>query len=1276
MPKNKRNQKIINYSILLVIVIFLLQIFSSPYIIESEDSNWSETLEDKTQDIELEILGIFNSRVETLAETNFLLLSELGKLHTDSEELSPNFFVIFEEPVFSNYSIQVYNVDTNLVAWNETAVIGKRPSKYFIYENGEAFFRETGLYTILTISSKLTLDSKTYYCSISFPFEKQYYLQNEYYEKLSFTEELSELFSTQFDIKYDGQAKHSRDGRVHSFDLLNNFGNKIGVVDVQKPSKDYELNSLRTYFNSITSIIVLFLALLVYFKYYYLYYGLKYRLLKFIVIVFSVFTFRGLIFFLNLPSQFLENDLLNASYFSSVFAFGMVRSPLEFFITAIAVLIVCVSSYYMILSYLKEKKNSIRTKNQRIQFFVISFVLVAVYLFLLRGFSASVNSIVFDSSLRYFKDPGLLPELPAILMHLNLLLLGFCTLSFGTVILIVVLKLLTRFYDKYKFSFYGFSFICLQIFALLFDLFQNNPQGTDLSRTVFVIFTFAIAYLILQKKSDGLQNILLLAFSASFITIYLLSFYNSELERESLKLTAYEIVRPNENYLEYTVFQTLNEALAEKHIADEVTDDRINYAQVAFKIWSQSLLQKEAIPSQVSILNKEGTLIGDYNFEIPENVIGSINLLEANEDIQIVRRDIEDSESILIDGIVKIYNENDLWGFVEVSVVYNPNQLSYDDKPPFLATSLSSFNTTVDIDKLRIFDFHNGELVNSVSNLNLSNEITIKILEDNFSEYDEKWLSLEMNGEKNLFYVLKNDLEDLTRIIAVVLEEKDISWTLYDFFKVFFIQTLFILFLVILYTSVFFYKNRTIQFTFRTQLLSAFILLSIVPSILLAVYYKNLTQEKNDSAIFYKLSKRADSVESYLKNNMADSNERNNVFGKVSNDLGISYSLFSLEQLKYSSEQEYYEVGLLGENIDPVAYKNLVLDGLKECVVNRRIENYQYSSYFTFIEYDGKKEILEVNNLFNSILLPLSDIELDVILFGTYSLVAILIGIFSTLLANQISRPIRKLTGATKSVASGDLSIEIDGNWKGEIKDLTDGFNTMVKDLKRNQGQLAEMERESAWKEMAKQVAHEIKNPLTPMKLSIQQLMIAHDDKSPKFNSIFDKVTKTIIGQIDILKNIASEFSSFARMPRVELTKVDPKEVIQEVVNLFSDEKIELETNLTSADVMVEADLDQLKRALVNMVRNSMQAGASKIELSLHESDKVCMIRISDDGKGISEEVVEKIFEKDFTTKTEGMGIGLSMARRFINSINGDISVEKTSSAGTTIMLRLPKFNS
>ena len=200
---------------------------------------------------------------------------------------------------------------------------------------------------------------------------------------------------------------------------------------------------------------------------------------------------------------------------------------------------------------------------------------------------------------------------------------------------------------------------------------------------------------------------------------------------------------------------------------------------------------------------------------------------------------------------------------------------------------------------------------------------------------------------------------------------------------------------------------------------------------------------------------------------------------------------------------------------------------IKEFFRSEKLENIPINSVYSLTNFNNHNIILKVDDLFNKVSIPLSDIELDIFLFGVFSLAVLLLFILSTILADQISSPIRRLTLATKSVGSGDLNVEVNYKTNGEIKDLVDGFNMMVKKIEQSQIEIARMERESAWKEMAKQVAHEIKNPLTPMKLNVQQLITAYKDKSPKFDLIFEKVTAIIISQIETLKNIASEFSNF-----------------------------------------------------------------------------------------------------------------------------------------------------
>lgn len=278
----------------------------------------------------------------------------------------------------------------------------------------------------------------------------------------------------------------------------------------------------------------------------------------------------------------------------------------------------------------------------------------------------------------------------------------------------------------------------------------------------------------------------------------------------------------------------------------------------------------------------------------------------------------------------------------------------------------------------------------------------------------------------------------------------------------------------------------------------------------------------------------------------------------------------------------------------------------------------------------------------------------------------------SVFLANQISYPIRKLTQSMNSVGAGDFNIELNLAGRGEIKDLINGFNKMVKHLKRNQNELAERERETAWKEMAKQVAHEIKNPLTPMKLSIQQLIAAKNDNSPKFDEYFFKITDTIIKQIDNLKNIASEFSNFARMPNIKIKNYEIISLLKQTFNIFNDEKTEINLITDLKQISVNIDSEQFQRMIINLIRNSIQANAMRIDVFVECDIENLIIRICDNGSGIPENISDKIFELNFTTKSDGMGLGLYLTKRFVESMKGSIQLIKFKNFATCFEIKFP----
>jgi nitrogen fixation/metabolism regulation signal transduction histidine kinase len=206
---------------------------------------------------------------------------------------------------------------------------------------------------------------------------------------------------------------------------------------------------------------------------------------------------------------------------------------------------------------------------------------------------------------------------------------------------------------------------------------------------------------------------------------------------------------------------------------------------------------------------------------------------------------------------------------------------------------------------------------------------------------------------------------------------------------------------------------------------------------------------------------------------------------------------------------------------------------------------------------------------------------------------------------------------------------------------------------------------------MARQVAHEIKNPLTPMKLSVQQLVASYEEKSPKFDSIFSKVTSILLNQIEILKNIASEFSNFARMPLYQIEEINLNSVIRSAIDLFLESKISISFD-ENISISIKGDKQQLTRIFVNLIRNSIESGATIIKIEEFINSDFVEILVKDNGNGIEEKIASKIFDESFSTKSSGMGLGLYMAKNYLNNLKGDILIKETSENGTTFKIKMP----
>ena len=302
-------------------------------------------------------------------------------------------------------------------------------------------------------------------------------------------------------------------------------------------------------------------------------------------------------------------------------------------------------------------------------------------------------------------------------------------------------------------------------------------------------------------------------------------------------------------------------------------------------------------------------------------------------------------------------------------------------------------------------------------------------------------------------------------------------------------------------------------------------------------------------------------------------------------------------------------------------------------------------------------------------------------LLNAYVFIFLLAIGMAVLMSRSITKPVAQLSEKLKKIRLGKKNETISWSIDDEIGELIQDYNSMVSKLDESAMMLAQTERDTAWREMAKQVAHEIKNPLTPMKLSIQYLQnaVSRGDDAD-LPSMIKRVSKTLIEQIDNLTNIASEFSSYAKMPTALNEVFVINDVVASVHDLFRKrEDMDIQLQVPINDLFVFADKSQVIRVLNNIVKNAIQAipktRRGLIHIKLTSTDELIIISIGDNGVGIDEHMREKVFYPNFTTKSSGMGLGLAICSDIIQSFDGRIYFETEKGVGTTFIIELPRHS-
>jgi signal transduction histidine kinase len=951
--------------------------------------------------------------------------------------------------------------------------------------------------------------------------------------------------------------------------------------------------------------------------------------------------------------------------------------------------------------------------------FAISFLLPSLGDLFLSVYFTFIIILVISQEIG-FKSPKKLNPILKYLIGFSLILIAF-TLFYESLILIRNLILnsninfdVSNFFGLTTLSIIGLIIITGILFTLLIilfklikyydSLFQSKRQSYLLSLISFILITlinhllfqvplallslFFILILILQfnsraKSFYSLANILPVLLVLAFITSISMNrnVYEAEhMRRQSIARSVAINQDPQVEYLFHEIEKKIYKdttLLIYFHNNDISFDSISNYIiETYFNTdahWSKYDLQsticdntQELVikPENIRILCSDfffknliayGTLTSNKNLYHLQYGTGQINYLGI---FQFVEKTMEGDVTYTI--YLEVNSKLKRKGFTKL--------LSEEGNDPF--------------EKLRGYSlaaYHNDTLIENYGSYSYP-----EILEKT-TKTEEEMLFKDKNDYNHLFY--RNNMNEFY-VLSKKIPEKLTMIAPFSYIFILF-ALVFISFAILLNKSILNWSFET-NFTDRLQLtMIAIIIVSFTMiSYFSAHYIVSLNNEKNNQTLKDLSSSLQLEFEHKVSNLDVSQEEINRDYLqtlsiKFSKVFDTDINLFNLNgDLISATRPEIFDKHLLSEKINPMAFYKLSKEKESFYVTQENIGGLIYSSaYLPF--HNNRKEVVaylnlpyfarqrELQNEVSSFLMTLMNV---------YTFIIVLSIIVILLISNYISRPLRMIKEKLQRLTLGATNEKIE--WKGEdeIGRLVAEYNRMVDQMAIKADLLAKSERESAWREMAKQVAHEIKNPLTPMKLSVQYLLRSWNEKDPDWEDRLYRLSETLIQQIDTLSDIATAFSDFAKMPKSNNEKIELNEIINNAVELYADyDNLQINFSSDASQSMnIYADRKQLLRVFNNLIKNAIQSFELNqngfIDIDIEQSITDYHIHIRDNGCGIPEDKKAMIFVPNFTTKSKGTGLGLAMVKNIILSFGGLISFESEEGKGTIFTIVLPKY--
>lgn len=574
--------------------------------------------------------------------------------------------------------------------------------------------------------------------------------------------------------------------------------------------------------------------------------------------------------------------------------------------------------------------------------------------------------------------------------------------------------------------------------------------------------------------------------------------------------------------------------------------------------------------------------------------------------------------------------------------------------------------------------FQNGDMVNNSGSFNYQKDLRDSFLNDE-KLYDKGIIQdgfhhLGIKGSQEKIIVISSEVYPFRNILA-------------NFSFLFLVLVFFMSFIILFIT---FYKGRgTLNLNFAGKIQLYLYLAFFLPLIIVSVSTLSLISSSYRKDIIERYNKKAENISTNIANSLDNSSIDQFGREKLSNELTqiARYSesdinLFSTTgRLISTSQPTIYENDLLSNYINPDALAILKEQSNSQVILEEQVGSLSYKSAYVAVKSFETGELMGILSIpFFESQYELEEEIIDILtnIMNVFTFIFIIILIVSYFASKSLTYPLKFITQKIKRTSLSAYNEPIVWKSNDEIGLLVGEYNRMLENLEQSKRALSQNEKESAWREMAKQVAHEIKNPLTPMKLTLQHLqrLLKQNDES-QIQTV-DRSINTLLQQIETLSDIATSFSSFAKMP---IPKQEPFElisVLKRTVTLFHNEsEAEVHFSHDQPSILVEGDQQLMGRIFANLIINGIQSVPSsrkpeiKVTVDYQESAKV-RISIIDNGEGIDKSIQDKIFVPNFSTKYAGSGIGLAIAKRGIEQAGGTIDFHSVDGVGTTFIVDLP----